>query len=178
MRRGIDVRMVTQDSFASASLVARLVGIHAENVFADCLPTEKAEVVTEMRRRGPVTFVGDNLNDFSAFASSSFSIDVVSDMSLGSNPLSASADAYLLPLATRSPGTHTGFSRGEASRSGGGPSLDSVNLTRLIYLISLSSATVRRVKQSLLWTAVYNILSLVSSSGALYFLDPSLTLSP
>jgi hypothetical protein len=105
LRRGINVDIVTGDSFASASLVARLVGIHAENIFADLLPMEKSEVVLDMRRRGSVSFVGEGLNDVTAFASSSFSIYVLSDRFLGLSPLPALADAYLLPLGSRSTGS-------------------------------------------------------------------------
>lgn len=175
-RRGIDVGLLTGDSAASAALVARAVGIPAGNVFADRLPMEKAEVVADMQRRGPVTFVGDNLNDVPAFASSSFSVCVVSDGSAGSSPSPASADAFLFPLGS-------GLAAGDAeldkaATPGLGTAPDTVDLTRLPYLISLSAATVRRVKQNFLWTAVYNIVSLLLGSGVLQTLHPRLTLSP
>ncbi|MEM1056045.1 MAG: heavy metal translocating P-type ATPase [Bacteroidota bacterium] len=66
-RRGLRLAMVTGDTEATARAVARQLGI--EEVHADTLPGDKAEVVRRLQSRGEtVAFVGDGINDAPALA--------------------------------------------------------------------------------------------------------------
>ena len=66
-RLGLDVRMVSGDTRASAEAVARAVGITA--VDAEILPAHKSDLVRALQRDGHrVAMVGDGLNDAPALA--------------------------------------------------------------------------------------------------------------
>ena len=72
-RRGVDVTLLTGDREATARRVAFEVGI--EDVEAGLLPTEKAEMVNELRRRHrSVAMVGDGINDAPALAAADLGI--------------------------------------------------------------------------------------------------------
>ena len=61
---GITPMLLTGDGEAAARKVAGEVGIDPANVFADVLPTDKAEVVKRLQARGRrVAMVGDGVND-------------------------------------------------------------------------------------------------------------------
>ncbi len=53
--------MVTGDNDAVAQLVAQEVGIN--QVFSECLPTKKVEVVESLLQNGTLAFAGDGIND-------------------------------------------------------------------------------------------------------------------
>ncbi len=55
------VTMVTGDRKAVADHVANQVGI--DQVFSECLPTDKVDVVKEIKKQGVVAFAGDGIND-------------------------------------------------------------------------------------------------------------------
>ncbi|PNP79433.1 hypothetical protein FNYG_07268 [Fusarium nygamai] len=78
---GLIIGMITGDNAASATSVAREVGIDSDMVFANALPEEKSRILARFLRRGPSIYVGDNYNDILCLASASFSICVAgSDM--------------------------------------------------------------------------------------------------
>lgn len=69
---GIEVVLLTGDAEAPARYIASQTGI--EKVQARLLPADKAEVVKELRRHGPVAMVGDGVNDAPALAQADVSV--------------------------------------------------------------------------------------------------------
>jgi Cu+-exporting ATPase len=66
---GLRPVLLTGDNAAAAHAVAAEVGIAAEDVVAEVLPTEKADVVDRLRGEGRVVaMVGDGVNDAAALA--------------------------------------------------------------------------------------------------------------
>lgn len=68
--RGLDVLMLTGDNDRTAKAVAEQVGIDRENVRAEVLPDEKADVIEDVQSGGKrAMMVGDGVNDAPALAS-------------------------------------------------------------------------------------------------------------
>ncbi len=63
---GLSIVMLTGDNRATATGLATEAGI--TEVHADLRPEEKAHLITELERRGPVAMVGDGINDAPALA--------------------------------------------------------------------------------------------------------------
>ena len=82
--------MVTGDNRRAAERIARRVGI--ERVHAEVLPGEKAELVREFQRDGPVAMVGDGINDAPALMQS----DVGIAMGRGTDIAIESSDIILV----------------------------------------------------------------------------------
>jgi len=66
--QGLRTVMVSGDNRGAALAVARALGIADEDVRAEVLPADKAEVVRELAREGRVAMVGDGVNDAPALA--------------------------------------------------------------------------------------------------------------
>ncbi|PHQ65879.1 MAG: heavy metal translocating P-type ATPase [Sulfurimonas sp.] len=83
--------MLTGDNKRKANEVAKEIGI--DNVFAELLPTQKADIVKELVANGKkIVFVGDGINDAPALVEASVGIS----MSKGAQIAKASADISLL----------------------------------------------------------------------------------
>lgn len=66
---GVRVAMVTGDGRKTAEAVARALGIETEDVYAERLPQEKADVLGALQGKGQVVaFAGDGINDAVALA--------------------------------------------------------------------------------------------------------------
>jgi Cu+-exporting ATPase len=105
---GLRPVLLTGDNETTARAVARTVGI--EEVVAEVLPVEKAEVVAGMQRDGRVVaMVGDGVNDAPALAQADLGLAIgtgtdvaieASDLTLVSGDLRAAADAIRLSRRT------------------------------------------------------------------------------
>ncbi len=82
-RRGIQAHMLTGDVAAVAHAVAERLGLAPEEVHAEALPDQKAELVKALAQQGhKVAFVGDGINDSAALAYADVSISFASGSDL------------------------------------------------------------------------------------------------
>jgi Cu+-exporting ATPase len=105
---GLRPVLLTGDNAATARAVAAQVGI--DEVIADVLPAEKADVVRRLQAEGRVVaMVGDGVNDAPALAQADLGLSIgtgtdvaieASDLTLVSGDLRAAADAIRLSRAT------------------------------------------------------------------------------
>lgn len=70
--RKLSVHLLTGDLPATAAAIGRSAGI--DDVRAALLPSDKADAVNQLRRRGPVTMIGDGINDAPALAAADIGI--------------------------------------------------------------------------------------------------------
>jgi len=106
---GLRTVMLTGDSCAPAHRIAAQLGI--DEVRAQVLPTQKVEVIEELREQGHrVAMVGDGVNDAPALAASDLGLGVVTgtdvalrsaDIILAREDLHAIVDAIVLARATQ-----------------------------------------------------------------------------
>ena len=105
--QGIRVAMLTGDGRRTADAVARQLQI--TEVVADVMPDGKVEAIRRLQSHGPVTFVGDGINDAPALASADIGIaigtgtDVAiesADVVLMGSGLGAVASAFQISRAT------------------------------------------------------------------------------
>lgn len=86
-----EIIMLTGDTKEKAKEVAHNLGI--DKVFADCLPTDKAKIIEDLRKSGKnIAFVGDGINDAPSLVKANTGIS----MSRGADIAKASADISLL----------------------------------------------------------------------------------
>lgn len=141
---GVESYMVTGDAKATATEVAREVGIPESHVHAEVKPLQKASIVEAVEEGGqdgtndaassdgPKTsgvvtaFVGDGINDAPALAAA----DVGVAMASGTD---VALDAGSVVLMRNS-------------------------LSDLVVALRLSKATMRKIKQNLFWALVYNCI--------------------
>ena len=105
---GLRPVLLTGDNEATARAVAAEVGI--DEVIAEVLPSEKADVIRSLQREGRVVaMVGDGVNDAPALAQADLGLAIgtgtdvaieASDLTLVSGDLRAAADAIRLSRAT------------------------------------------------------------------------------
>jgi Cu+-exporting ATPase len=90
---GLKVFMVTGDNAHAAAAIAAQAGIAPENIFAQVLPSQKADLVRQLQAKGEkVAFVGDGINDAPALEQADLGIAV----SQASDIAGEAADIVLL----------------------------------------------------------------------------------
>lgn len=134
-RDGIRIVMLTGDSRTTAQAVARQLRI--DEVEAEVLPDQKAEVVARLQKEGrKVAMAGDGINDAPALARA----DVGIAMGTGTDVAMESASVTLV--------------KGD--------------LRAVVRARRLSFATMRNIKQNLLFAFLYNSLGVPIAAGVLY----------
>ncbi len=73
-RDGLQVAMITGDSRATAEVIAGELGI--DHIVAEARPETKTDAIRDLRRHGPVAFVGDGINDAPALAEADVGIAI------------------------------------------------------------------------------------------------------
>ncbi|XP_014551551.1 hypothetical protein COCVIDRAFT_30918 [Bipolaris victoriae FI3] len=174
---GFQVFMMTGDTMVAALAVANHVGIPPTRVYADLAPPDKAELINRLQaHHGPVIMVGDNINDAPALSTAAFGVVVSHNPKLNNSydkygqsllaTLQEEADALLL-----SNGNLRKSQADKLSHSTSSPHRSS--LQQLEYLIALTHETTRRVRPTLNWSLLYNLLTLPLASGLLVAVAPS-----
>ena len=124
---GLRAMLLSGDGRAAAEGVASLVGIGPDNVVAEVLPGDKAEVVEGLRASGEkVCMVGDGINDTPALATA----DIGIAMGAGSDAALEVGQVVLMHDDVR-----------DVARA-----------------VSLSRATMRKIRQNFAWALGYNCL--------------------
>ncbi|EPE08697.1 copper-transporting atpase 1 [Ophiostoma piceae UAMH 11346] len=169
--RGVIVYMLSGDNAVTAAAVARQLGIPADQVIAEVLPTEKAAKIQDLQssleahttmfgrsvkskndrrvppssnsRRAVVAMVGDGINDSPALTQADVGIAVGS----GSDVAISSADFVLVQS----------------------------NLQSVVTLLELSRTVFRRIAFNFGWALVYNVIAVPIAAGALYPIRTSTT---
>ncbi len=132
---GLRVVMLTGDSRATAEAVARTLGL--DDVIAEVLPDQKAEVVRRLQEAGRVVaMAGDGVNDAPALAQAQVGIAM---------------------------GTGT-----DVAMESAGVTLVKGDLRGIVRARRLSRATMRNIRQNLLWAFIYNALGVPVAAGVLY----------
>jgi len=151
-KAGIDVYMITGDTRPSAIAMAKLVGIRPENVFAQVLPNEKAQRISDLQSSvvhggqmaaaaaaSPsriVAMVGDGINDAPALAQADLGVALAS----GTNVSMEAADIVLV----------------------------NQSLEDLLVMIDLSRKVLSRIQWNLFWALGYNAIGIPLAAGVLY----------
>lgn len=98
-RSGIKPYLVTGDNRLTAKSIGKEAGIPSENIYAEALPGEKAEIVKKLQQNGEtVAFVGDGINDAVALAQA----DVGIALGSGTDVAIESADIVLMSGSLKS----------------------------------------------------------------------------
>jgi Cu+-exporting ATPase len=131
----LKIVMLTGDNETTALAVARKLGL--DDVRAEVLPEEKAEVIKQLQAEGRVVaMAGDGINDAPALAQA----DVGIAMGTGTDVAIESAAVTLV--------------KGD--------------LRGIVRLRKLSRATMRNIRQNLVFAFLYNVLGVPIAAGVLY----------
>jgi Cu+-exporting ATPase len=146
-RLGVKTLLISGDNAGAARVVGAALGI--DDVRAEVLPGDKAEVVASLRARdgsGKVAMVGDGINDAPALAAADVGIAM------------AGSDA-----AGRLLGTDAAMQAAGVTLLRGDPML-------VAQTIELSRRTTSKIRQNLFWAFVYNVVGI--PLAALGMLNP------
>ena len=132
---GLRVVMLTGDSRVTGEAVAKRLAL--DEVLAEVLPDQKAEVVRRLQGEGRiVAMAGDGVNDAPALAQAQVGIAM---------------------------GTGT-----DVAMESAGVTLVKGDLRGIVRARRLSRATMRNIRQNLVWAFIYNVLGVPLAAGVLY----------
>ena len=127
---GLQVVLISGDQRASAQAVAAAVGI--ADVRAEVLPADKARIVNELKRIGPVAMVGDGINDAPALAAADVGLAMSNGLGSGTDVAMHAAGITLM--------------RGDP----GG----------VAEAIHISRRTTAKIRQNLFWAFAFNSIGI------------------
>jgi len=135
----LNVYMISGDNPQNANAVADTLHIPIENVFANVLPGQKADIVKRLQgslpRHSGVAFVGDGINDSPSLAQSDLGI-----------ALSSGTDIAI---------------------ESGNIVIMNNKLSSLLTLRQLSQKTVSKIRQNFVYALVYNLVLIPVAAGVL-----------
>lgn len=73
-QHGLAIHIASGDRSPVVAAAAVALGIPAAHVHAECLPEDKAALVHDLRRHGPVVMIGDGVNDAAALTAADLAI--------------------------------------------------------------------------------------------------------
>jgi Cu+-exporting ATPase len=144
---GVRPLLISGDNAGAAAAVGRALGI--DDVRAEVLPGDKAQVVASLRRAagsGKVAMVGDGINDAPALAAADVGIAMAGTDEAG-----------------RTLGTDAAMQAAGVTLLRGEPML-------VAHTIDLSRRTVAKIRQNLFWAFAYNVIGI--PLAALGLLNP------
>jgi Cu+-exporting ATPase len=130
---GLRTVMISGDTAASARSVGRQIGI--EDVRAEVLPGDKAQVVESLKAAGHVAMVGDGINDAPALAAADVGIAMAGHDERGQRGTDVAMQAAGITLL-----------RGD--------------LGLVARAIEISRRTRAKIRQNLFWAFVYNAIGI------------------
>ncbi|KAH8697740.1 putative copper-transporting ATPase [Talaromyces proteolyticus] len=134
-KMGMNISLVTGDTYPAALAVANAVGIPSASIRAGVSPTEKREIVESYQSDGDrVAMVGDGINDSPALATAIVGIALAS----GTDVAMEAADIVIMR---------------------------SDDLLAVPASLSLARTIFTRIKLNLMWACVYNIIGLPFAAG-------------
>ena len=137
--QGVRPILLTGDNARAAAHVAAEVGIAAEDVRADVLPSDKRAVVADLQERGHVVgMVGDGVNDAAALAQAG-ARGLGFAMGSGADAAIETADITLVRT----------------------------DLDAVVAAIRISRATLRIIRQNLFWAFAYNVAAIPLAAAGL-----------
>jgi Cu+-exporting ATPase len=144
---GVRTVMISGDNAGSAQAVASALGI--DDVRAEVLPGQKAEVIDELRRAGSgkVAMVGDGINDA---------------------PALSAADVGMAMAGGQDAAGERGGS--DAAMQAAGITLLRGDLSLVAQALDISRRTSAKIRQNLFWAFVYNVVGI--PLAALGWLNP------
>jgi len=127
-RAHIDVVLMSGDNQAAARVVGAQLGLTEDRIFGQLLPSDKAKAVAKLQANNHVVaFVGDGINDA---------------------PVLSTAD---IGLAMNN-GQH-----GDVAMQAAGMTLMRADPLLVQAALSISTQTVRKIRQNLFWAFAYNV---------------------
>jgi Cu+-exporting ATPase len=141
-RLGVRTSLISGDNAASATAVARQLGI--DDVHADVLPGDKAALIERLKANGRVAMVGDGINDAPALAAADVGI------AMGGSASAAGGTDVAMQAA--------------------GITLLRGDLALVAEAIDISRRTWAKIRQNLFWAFAYNVVGI--PLAALGLLNP------
>jgi Cu+-exporting ATPase len=151
---GVRTSLISGDNAGSANAVAREVGI--DDVHANVLPADKAELIGKLKARGRVAMVGDGINDAPALAAADVGI------AIGGSLITASG-------AHAADGASAGT---DAAMQAAGITLLRGDVGLVSQALDIARRTHAKIAQNLFWAFAYNVVGI--PLAALGFLNPML----